>query len=66
MPQTSSRNIEESALTKGHLRKLNALRKSVGEDIGERAFAEWLSPASNRKGERPERRVDRRKSLVPC
>ena len=42
MPQASSRNIDESALTKGHLRKLNALRKSVGKDIGERAFAEWL------------------------
>ena len=38
MPQTSSRDIDESALTKGHLRKLNALRKSVGKDIGERAF----------------------------
>lgn len=42
MPQASSRNIDERALTKGQLRKLNALRKSVGEDIGERAFAEWL------------------------
>ena len=42
MPQASSRNIDESALTKGQLRKLNALRKSVGEDIGDRAFAEWL------------------------
>ena len=35
--------IDESALTKGQLRKLNALRKSVGSDIGERAFAEWLA-----------------------
>ena len=34
--------INESALTKGQLRKLNALRKSVGNDIGERAFSEWL------------------------
>ncbi len=53
MPQTSSRDIDESALTKGHLRKLNALRKSVGEDIGERAFAEWLSrPATVRASDR--------------
>ena len=52
MPQTSSRDIDESALTKGHLRKLNALRK-VGEDIGERAFAEWLSrPATARASDR--------------
>ena len=35
--------IDESALTKGQLRKLNALRKSVGDDVGTRAFAEWLA-----------------------
>ena len=34
--------IDESALTKGQLRKLRALRKSVGDDVGERAFAQWL------------------------
>lgn len=34
--------IDESALTKGQLRKLNALRKSIGNDIGECAFSEWL------------------------
>ena len=43
MPQTSSRHVDESALTKGQLRKLNALHKSVGQELGERAFAEWLS-----------------------
>lgn len=32
-----------SELTKGQLRKLNALKKSVGVEIGERAFAEWLA-----------------------
>ena len=35
--------IDEAALTKGQLRKLNALRKSVGDEVGERAFAEWLA-----------------------
>ncbi len=34
--------INEAGLTKGELRKLNALRKSIGEKIGEKAFAEWL------------------------
>ena len=34
--------IDESALTKGQLRKLNALRKSVGDDVGKRAFAAWM------------------------
>ncbi len=34
--------IIQTNLTKGQIRKLNALRKSVGPDIGERAFAQWL------------------------
>ncbi len=36
----------ESDLTKGQVRKLNTLRKSVGPDIGERAFAQWLKRAT--------------------
>ena len=43
MDQTSSDRIDEGSLTKGQLRKLNALRKSVGEEVGERAFAAWLA-----------------------
>lgn len=43
MVQASSGKIDESTLTKGQLRKLNALRKSVGDEVGERAFAEWLA-----------------------
>ncbi len=35
--------IDEKNLTKGQLRKLNALRKSLGTEIAERAFAEWLA-----------------------
>ena len=35
MDQTSSDRIDEGSLTKGQLRKLNALRKSVGEEVGE-------------------------------
>ena len=38
--------INEAGLTKGELRKLNALRKSVGDQIGEKAFAEWLKKRS--------------------
>jgi len=34
--------IEEKALSKGQLRKLVALRKSLGDEIANRAFAEWL------------------------
>ena len=35
--------IDESTLTKGQVRKLNALRKSVGNEVGEKAFTEWLA-----------------------
>ena len=43
MTHTPSHKIDENTLSKGHLRKLNALRKSVGDEIGEKAFTEWLS-----------------------
>jgi len=34
--------IDHSTLTKGQIRKLNALRKSVGADIAEDAFGKWM------------------------
>ena len=43
MDRASSRAIDEGSLTKGHLRKLTALRKSVGDAIGEHTFATWLA-----------------------
>ena len=51
MDRTTSSGIDESALSKGERRKLNALRKSVGAEIAERAFLEWLStrPAGSEK-----------------
>ena len=33
--------IYETGLTKGLRRKLNALRKSVGDDLAEEVFAKW-------------------------
>ncbi len=41
--------VIQTNLTKGQMRKLNALRKSVGPDIGERAFAQWLKTAKTKK-----------------
>ena len=38
-----SARINESKLTKGQIRKLNALRKSVGDALGEEAFGKWLA-----------------------
>ena len=35
--------IDESTLNKGQVRKLNALRKSVGDKLGEEVFGKWLA-----------------------
>ena len=35
--------IDETALKKGQLRKLDALRKSLGRTIADEAFAKWLA-----------------------
>ena len=35
--------IDETTLTKGQVRKLNALRKSVGDALGEEVFGKWLA-----------------------
>jgi hypothetical protein len=46
MPRGKNVPLDEKQLTKGQLRKLNALRKSLGEKIAERAFAEWLKTSA--------------------
>ena len=43
--------FDESALTRGQLRKLNALRKSLGNAIADEAFARWLQQAVAEPGE---------------
>ena len=35
--------FKERDLNKGQLRKLNALRKSLGKGIADKAFAEWFA-----------------------
>ena len=35
-------SLNHSTLTKGQVRKLNALRKSVGNDIADVAFGKWM------------------------
>lgn len=46
--------IDEGALSKGQRRKLNALRKSIGDEIGDRAFVEWLSSQPAAAGAAPD------------
>lgn len=35
--------IDEGTLTKGQSRKLNALRRYVGDKLGEEVFTKWLA-----------------------
>lgn len=42
--------IDEKALTKGELRKLNALRKSIGDALGDEAFAKWYAGRTKEDG----------------
>ena len=48
MPQTVSPEFDENTLPKGQLRKLNALRKSLGNDIANRAFGQWIRAQAKR------------------
>ena len=40
-------------LTKGQLRKLNALKKSIGDKLGKEAFAKWLKENAKVKAAPP-------------
>ncbi len=53
--------IDESGLTKGELRKLNTLRKSLGKQIANRAFAQWLRQKVAAKAGAP---VDKNAELI--
>ena len=44
--------IEESQLTKGQVRKLNALRKSVGDALGDEVFTQWRAQQANASASR--------------
>ena len=41
--------IDESTLTKGQIRKLNALRRSVGDKIAGDAFSKWMKTQIKKK-----------------
>ena len=51
-------SIDQSILNKGQIRKLDALRKSVGDEIGEDAFTKWLSTQSKTTKEVRDRVAD--------
>lgn len=41
--------FREAELTKGQVRKLNALRKSIGDDLAEEVFEKWLQRRTSGK-----------------
>ena len=41
--------INEKTLTKGQIRKLNALKKSVGAKLGEQTFMKWMKEQAKAK-----------------
>ncbi len=41
--------IDENELSKGQVVKLNALRKSVGDDLAEDVFSKWMKRQSSAK-----------------
>ncbi len=41
--------IDEKGLTKGEIRKLNALRKSIGDKLADDAFSKWLKQKKSAK-----------------
>ena len=43
--------MDEMSLTKGQVRKLNALKKSIGEELGAETFTKWLSNQEKKKNE---------------
>lgn len=51
-PRKRQQGFSEKDLTKGQLRKLNALRRSLGdEQIADQAFAKWLRKYGAAQGE---------------
>src|SRR3546814_20828298 len=45
--------INESNLSKGQIRKLNALRKSVGDELAEDVFTKWLKRQESKQHRAP-------------
>ena len=58
--------ITEKNLTKGELRKLNALRKSLGEDIANEAFVKWYEQQETGDGAAADPNIElMEKALAP-
>ena len=54
MPRQAAKKFDEKSLNKGHQRKLQALRKSLGDQIADKAFGEWISKQATSPADEPE------------
>ncbi len=50
--------FRERDLTKGQLRKLTALRKSLGKGIADKAFAEWQASVPEEKSDEADKNAE--------
>ena len=58
MARKPSPGFDEKSLSRGQLRKLAALRKSLGEGIANTAFAAWLERNGSAAGAGPDKNAD--------
>lgn len=57
--------INEKELSKGQIVKLNALRKSVGDDLAEDVFSKWMKrQASSKKTEKADPVAEKLKAAL--
>lgn len=56
--------FNEADLTKGQIRKLTALRKSLGNKIADKAFEEWRETQATDGGEQEDKIVVRIEELL--
>ncbi len=57
-------SFEEKDLSKGMLRKLTALRKSIGDDIANEAFEKWLATLPTKHEAQVDKNVQAMTDLV--
>ena len=55
MPKKAAPKVDEKKLNKGHIRKLTALRKSLGKEIADKAFIAWLAELPKEKAKTEDR-----------
>ena len=59
-------SIDAKQLTKGEICKLNALKKSIGDQLGKEAFSKWLRAKDSNSGQAMDPNIELiEKALVP-